>query len=53
MTPGLTLTKRKLSLGKIYFFVVEKSVEDVKEDQQIVPDLVESIMRPTDPVKEE
>ena len=52
-TPGLTLTKRKLSLGERYFFVVEKYVEDVKQEEKDVPDLLESIMRPTDPVKEE
>ena len=32
--------------------MLEKYVEDVKQDQKNVPDLVESIMRPTDPVKE-
>ena len=30
-----------------------KNIEDVKQDQKIVPDLLEAIMRPTDPVKEE
>ena len=50
---GYTLTKRTLSLGKRYFFVMEKHIEDVKQDQKTVPDLVESIMRPTDPAKEE
>ena len=28
-------------------------MEDVKQDEKSVPDLLESIMRPTDPVKEE
>ena len=32
---------------------MEKHIEDVKQDQKIVPDLLESIMRPTDPAKEE
>ena len=32
--------------------VVEKYVEDIKLDGKNVPDLVESIMRPSDPVKE-
>ena len=32
---------------------MEKYVEDVKQDEKHVPDLLESIMRPTDPVKEE
>ena len=52
-TPGLTLTNRKLSLGKRYFFVIEKYVEDVKQEEKDVLDLLESIMRLTDPVKEE
>ena len=40
-------------MEKTYFFVTEKYVEDVKQDEKSVPDLAESIMRPTDPVKEE
>ena len=32
---------------------MERYVEDVKQDEKSVPDLLESIMRPTDPVKEE
>ena len=32
---------------------MEKYVEDVKQDEKHVPDLLEPIMRPTDPVKEE
>ena len=46
-------TKRKLYLRKIHFFVIDKYVEDVKQDEKDVPDLLESIMRPTDPVQEE
>ena len=34
-------------------FVIGKYVEDVKQDEKSIPDLVELIMRPTDPVKEE
>ena len=45
--------QRGLSRGKIHFFIVEKHVEDVKQNEKNVPDLVESIMRPADPVKEE
>ena len=47
-------TKRKLYLrkNKRVFFVI-KYVEDVKQDEKHVPDLLESIMRPTDPVQEE
>ena len=32
---------------------MEKYVEDVKQDQKVASDLLESMMRPTDPVKEE
>ena len=32
---------------------MEKYFEDVRQDEKHVPDLLESIMRPTDPVKEE
>ena len=38
---------------KRHFFVTGKSVEDVTQEEKDVPDLLESIMRPTDPVKEE
>ena len=34
-------------------FAIEKDVEDVKQNERDVPDLLEPIMRPTDPVKEE
>ena len=46
-------TKRKLTLRRRYFFVVEKYVEDAKQEEKDVPDLLEPIMRSTDPVKEE
>ena len=45
--------KKKLYLRKGHFFVIEKHTEDVKQDEKHVPDLLEPIMRPTDPVKEE
>ena len=32
---------------------MEKYIEDVRQDEKHVPDLLESIMRPTDSVKEE
>ena len=35
------------------FFLIEKYIEDARQDEKHVPDLLESIMRPTDPVKEE
>ena len=42
-----------MSLGKTYFFVIEKYVEDVKQDQKTVADLLESIMRRLRLVKDE
>ena len=44
---------RKLYPRKRYFFLIEKYIEDARQDEKHVPDLLESIMRPTDPVKEE
>ena len=38
---------------KKYVVLVEKYVEDARQDENHVPDLLESIMKPTDPVKEE
>ena len=32
---------------------MEKDVEDARQDEKHVPDLLEAIMRPTDPVKDE
>ena len=51
--PGDDDTKRKLYLRKIHVFVIGKHIEDVKQEEKDVPDLLEAIMRPTDPVKEE
>ena len=48
-----TVCPGKLTPRKRHFFVIEKYAEDVKQDEKHVPDLVESIMEPTDPVKEE
>ena len=36
-----------------YVFVIGRYSEDFKQGPKFAPDLVESIMRPTDPVKEE
>ena len=38
---------------KSYFFLIEKYIEDARQDEKHVPDLLESIIQPTDPVKEE
>ena len=44
---------QKLYLSKRHVFVIEKTIEDVKQEEKDVPDLLEPIMRPADPVKEE
>ena len=46
-------TKRKLYLRKTHFFVMEKYIEDARQEEKDVPDLLEAIMRPTCLVKEE
>ena len=47
-TPGDDTYKKKRM-----FFVKEKFIRDIKQGQQVVPDLLESIMKPTRPVKGE
>ena len=47
------LCDTKLTLRKRYTFLIEKCFVDARQDEKHVPDLLESIMRPTDPVKEE
>ena len=51
----MALCDTKLTLRKRHVFVVlvGKYVEDAKQDEKHVPDLLESIMRPTCLVKEE
>ena len=46
-------TKSKLTLRKRHFFGIEKDVEDVKQEEKDVPDLLESIMKPSGFVKQE
>ena len=46
-------TRGKLALRKRHVFVIEKYIEDVKQEEKHVPDLLEAVMRSTDPVKEE
>ena len=48
-----THTKKQKIISKIHVFLIEKCFEDVRQDEKHVPDLLESIMRPTDPVKDE
>ena len=45
--------KRKLYPRKIYVFLIEKYIEDLRQDEKHVLDLLEAIMRPTDLVKQE
>ena len=53
LTTGARTHKKKLTLRKRHLLVMEKYDEGVKEDEKYVTDLLEAIMRPTDPVKEE
>ena len=46
-------TRRKLHLRKRYFFVMDKYIEDARQEEKDIPDLLEAIMRPTCLVKEE
>ena len=46
-------TQRKLYQRKRYFLGVKRYVEDVKQDEKSIPDLLESIMKGSGPVKEE
>ena len=46
--------KKQKTISKRHFFLMEKYInEDARQDEKHVPDLLEAIMRPTDPVKEE
>ena len=46
-------TKKHKTISERHVFLLEKCFEDVRQDEKHVPDLLESIMRPTDPVKDE
>ena len=47
-------TKKEVVPKKRHFFVMEKyNIEDARQEEKDVPDLLEAIMRPTCPVKEE
>ena len=45
-------TKRKLTVRTIHYLVMEKYMEDVKQDEKHVPDLLEPIMKGSGLVKE-
>ena len=49
----MTLWDYKLTLRKRYVFVIEKYIEDAKQEEKDVPDLVESIMKGSGLAKEE
>ena len=53
MEPVGTHTKKQKTISKGHFFLMEKCFEDARQDEKHVPDLLKSIMRPTDPVKDE
>ena len=46
-------TQKEVVCKQKIFFVIENYIEDAKQDEKHVPDLLEAIMRPTDPVKDE
>ena len=46
-------TNKHKTMSRRQVFVIEKCFEDLRQDEKHVPDLLEWIMRPTDPVKEE
>ena len=48
-----TRTQKQKAISKRHVFPMEKYFEDARQDEKHVPDLLEAIMRPTDPVKEE
>ena len=48
-----TVCPRKLTLRKRYAFLIEQYIDDTRQDEKHVPDLLESIIQPADPVKEE
>ena len=48
-----THNKTKNNISKRHVFLIEKCFEGARQNEKHVPDLLESIMRPTDPVKEE
>ena len=53
MEPVATHTKKHKTISKRYVFLMEKYIEDASQDEKHVPDLLESITQPPDPVKDE
>ena len=53
LASGAWIYKKKLYSREHMFFVIEKYVEDVNQDEKHIQDLLEAVMRPTFFVKEE
>ena len=45
--------KKQNTISKRHYFLMEKYIEDARQDEKHVPDLLESIIQCTDPAKEE
>ena len=41
------------AISKRHFFLIEKYIEDARQDEKHVPDLLEAIIQPPGPVKEQ
>ena len=52
MEPVCTRTQKHETISKRYVFLMEKCFEGARQDEKHVPDLLESIIQPPDPVKE-
>ena len=48
-----TRTQKQKTISKRYVFLIEKYFEDARQDEKHVPDLLEAIIQPPDPVKDE
>ena len=53
MEPVCTHAEKQKTISKRHFFLMEKRFEDARQDEKHVPDLLEAIIQPEDPVKEE
>ena len=53
MDPVCRHAKKQKTISKIHFFLMEKYVEDARQDEKHVPDLLEAIIPPSGPVKDE
>ena len=46
-------TQKQKTISKRQFFLIEKYFEDARQDEKHVPDLLEAIILPPGPVKDE